>query len=82
MCTGGILFANIKRVVWLLNDSEGFGGYKKISAAGIFERKFREVDVQEEPYDDLKMKQLELMRQWESNPNHVVHLRNTYKKGG
>ncbi|MBW3112292.1 nucleoside deaminase [Bacillus sp. MCCB 382] len=82
MCTGGILFANIKRVVWLLNDGEGFGGYKKINAAGIFERKLREVDVREEPYGDLKMKQLELMEQWESNPNHVVHLRNTYKKGG
>lgn len=81
MCTGGILFANIKRVVWLLNEGIGFGGYKKINAAGIFERKFLEVDVQEEPYGDLKMKQLELMRQWESNPNHVVHLRNTYKMG-
>ena len=30
MCTGGILFAKIQRVVWLLNDDLGFGGYKKI----------------------------------------------------
>ncbi|PFA63088.1 tRNA-specific adenosine deaminase [Bacillus sp. AFS015802] len=82
MCTGGILFANMKRVVWALNDGEGFGGYKKINGAGIFERKFQEVDVREEPYADLKMKQLELMRQWESNPNHVVNLRNTYEMGG
>ena len=29
MCTGGILFAKIQRVVWLLNDDLGFGGYKR-----------------------------------------------------
>lgn len=81
MCTGGILFAKIRRVVWLLNDGEGFGGYKKVNAAGIFERKLNEVDVLEEPYADLKSKQLELMRRWEENPNHVVNLRKTYEKG-
>jgi|SRR5690625_1374885 len=29
MCTGGILFAKIKKVVWLLNDDIGFGGFIK-----------------------------------------------------
>lgn len=75
MCTGGILFANIKKVVWVLNDEAGFGGYKKIKDANIFDRKFQEIDVTEEPYDDLKMKQMELMMKWETNPNHVVNLR-------
>ena len=37
MCTGGILFAKIQRVVWLLNDDLGFGGYKKIKNALVFE---------------------------------------------
>jgi tRNA(adenine34) deaminase len=82
MCTGAILFAKMRRVVWLLNDGEGFGGYKKINGAGIFERKLNEVDVLEEPYADLKIKQLDLMRQWEENPNHVGNLRSTFKKGG
>lgn len=36
MCTGGILFAKIQRVVWLLNDDQGFGGYKKIKDSSIF----------------------------------------------
>ncbi|QHE60551.1 nucleoside deaminase [Rossellomorea vietnamensis] len=82
MCTGGILFSKIRRVVWLVNDGAGFGGYKRVNASGIFERKLNEVDVLEEPYADLKSKQLELMRRWEENPNHVVNLRNAFKKGG
>ncbi|MCA1054341.1 nucleoside deaminase [Rossellomorea aquimaris] len=75
MCTGGILFANIKRVVWLLNDDMGFGGYKKIQGTNVFDRKFSEVDVVEEPFDDLKEKQKELMIRWSSNSNHVTNLR-------
>lgn len=79
MCTGGILFANIKRVVWLLNDDIGFGGYKKIQGTKIFDKKFCEVEVVEEPFEDLKEKQMELMGQWSSNGNNVVNLRNQKK---
>lgn len=75
MCTGGILFANIKKVVWLLNDDVGFGGYKKINDTKIFERKFHEIESIEEPYGDLKRKQMELMSKWLTNPNHVTNLR-------
>ncbi|MFI8575378.1 nucleoside deaminase [Rossellomorea aquimaris] len=76
MCTGGILFANIKKVVWLLNDDVGFGGYKKINDTKIFEKKFHEIEAIEEPYGDLKQKQMELMNKWLTNPNHVTNLRN------
>ncbi|MGF3104660.1 nucleoside deaminase [Rossellomorea sp. DUT-2] len=75
MCTGGILFANIKKVVWLLNDDLGFGGYKKINDTKIFEKKFQEIEAIEEPYGDLKQKQMELMNKWITNPNHVTNLR-------
>ena len=75
MCTGGILFANIKRVVWLLNDDMGFGGYKKIQGTKVFDKKFCEVEVVEEPFDDLKERQMELMKLWSSNPNNVINLR-------
>ncbi|WP_113971574.1 nucleoside deaminase [Rossellomorea aquimaris] len=75
MCTGGILFANIKKVVWLLNDDVGFGGYKKINDTKIYERKFHEIESIEEPYGDLKQKQMELMSKWLTNPNHVTNLR-------
>ena len=54
MCTGGILFAKIQRVVWLLNDDLGFGGYKKIKNALVFEGKFNKIDIVEEPFEDLK----------------------------
>ncbi|RTR35324.1 nucleoside deaminase [Robertmurraya yapensis] len=75
MCTGGILFANIKKVVWLLNDDMGFGGYRKIQGTKIFDKRFCEVEVIEEPFDDLKEKQMVLMKQWSSNPNNVINLR-------
>ncbi|MGD6834857.1 nucleoside deaminase [Sutcliffiella halmapala] len=75
MCTGGILFANIKKVVWLLNDDLGFGGYRKIKRTKVFDNRFYEVEVVEEPYNDLKNKQLELMNRWSTNPNNVINLR-------
>ncbi|VDG96912.1 tRNA-specific adenosine deaminase [Lysinibacillus sphaericus] len=75
MCTGGILFAKIKKVVWLLNDDIGFGGYKKIKDAKVFDRKFHEIEAIEEPYDDLKKRQMELMSKWSANPNNVSNLR-------
>ncbi len=76
MCTGGILFANIKRVVWLLNDDTGFGGYRKIRAANVLNERFDEVEIMEEPYGDLKIRQQELMSKWTGNPNNIVNLRN------
>ena len=75
MCTGGILFAKIKKVVWLLNDDIGFGGYKKIKEANIFDRKLREIEAIEEPYDDLKKIQMDLMSKWSKNHNNVNNLR-------
>jgi len=79
MCTGGILFANIKRVVWLLNDELGFGGYKKIKDSKVFDARFNVVEMIEEPYEDLKNRQKELMSKWETNPNNVINLRSTVK---
>ncbi|WP_139185118.1 nucleoside deaminase [Psychrobacillus sp. OK028] len=75
MCTGGILFAKIQRVVWLLNDEPGFGGYKKIKGSSVFEEKFNRIEMVEEPLEDLKMRQLDLMANWATNPNNVISLR-------
>ncbi|KIY23950.1 nucleoside deaminase [Mesobacillus subterraneus] len=79
MCTGGILFANIKRVVWLLNDDLGFGGYKKIKDSKVFDERFNLVEMIEEPYEDLKNRQKDLMSKWAINPNNVINLRNAIK---
>ena len=79
MCTGGILFANIKRVVWLLNDDLGFGGYRKIKDSKVFDERFNVVEMIEQPYEDLKNRQIELMTKWEVNPNNVKNLRNAIK---
>ena len=75
MCTGAILFAKIQRVVWLLNDDHGFGGYKKIKDSLTFEKKFSRIEMVEEPDQELKDKQLVLMGQWENNPKHIKNLR-------
>ncbi|KYC85294.1 nucleoside deaminase [Heyndrickxia sporothermodurans] len=79
MCTGAILFAKIKRVVWLLNDDLGFGGYKKIKDSNVFEKKFKEIELIEEPFLDLKTKQKELMSKWEDNENYILNLRKSVK---
>ena len=79
MCTGGILFANIKRVVWLLNDDLGFGGYRKIKDTKVFDERFNVVEMVEQPYKDLMNRQKELMTKWEVNPNNVLNLRNAVK---
>ncbi|WP_339253640.1 nucleoside deaminase [Sporosarcina sp. FSL W8-0480] len=75
MCTGGILFAKIQRVVWLLNDDKGFGGFLKMKDTAIFEEKFNRIEVIAEPDEKLKMKQIELINKWEKNANHVANLR-------
>lgn len=75
MCTGGILFANIKKVVWLLNDDFGFGGYRRIKGASVFDERFNEIEVIEELYDDLKIVQKQLMSRWSENPNNILNLR-------
>lgn len=79
MCTGGILFANIKRVVWLLNDDDGFGGYRKIKDTKVFDKRFDRVEMVVEPYEDLKNWQKELMNKWAMNPNNVINLREAVK---
>ena len=33
----------------------------------------------EEPFEDLKTRQRELMRQWELNPNNIINLRRAIK---
>lgn len=79
MCTGAILFANIKRVVWLLNDDLGFGGYRKIKDTKVFNERFEVVEVIEEPDENLKNKQKELMSKWANNTNNVTNLRKAIK---
>ncbi len=75
MCTGAILFAKIQRVVWLLNDDLGFGGYKKMKDSNLFEKKFNQIEMIVEPDIELKERQLHLMKLWELNTNNIKNLR-------
>ena len=79
MCTGGILFANIKRVVWLLNDDLGFGDYKKIKDSKVFDKRFNVIEMIEEPYEDLRDAERAYEYMGKYNPNNVVNLRNAIK---
>ncbi|WP_035426755.1 nucleoside deaminase [Sediminibacillus terrae] len=75
MCTGAILFSHIRRAVWLKNDEDGFGGYRKIKETMVFNRRFSSVKMEAEPFDDLKHQQETLMDKWADNPHHVINLR-------
>ena len=41
----------------------------------LFTNKFQKVDVCEEPFQDLKQVQLELMENWSRHPNNTRNLR-------
>ncbi|MED1205934.1 nucleoside deaminase [Heyndrickxia acidicola] len=82
MCTGAILFAHIKKVVWLLNDDLGFGGYRKMKGTLIFEDRFKKVEMIPEPFKDLMERQIYLLERWAENPNHIENLRKIVQKGG
>jgi len=56
-----IFNAKIKREVWLLNDDLEFGGYRKIKDTKVFDERFNVVEMIEQPYEDLKNRQKELM---------------------
>ncbi|QTC43025.1 nucleoside deaminase [Bacillus sp. V3] len=75
MCTGAILFAHFKKVVWAMNDEIGFGGWRKIRDSSIFDDRFVGVELIEEPFEDLKERQSDLMEEWALNPNDIVNLR-------
>ncbi|MFD1738147.1 nucleoside deaminase [Bacillus salitolerans] len=68
MCTGAILFANITRVVWILNDPN-FGGFRSFKEANLFEKKLTKVSMLAQPFEDLAIAQCELMENWEKNRN-------------
>ncbi|MBM7583815.1 tRNA(adenine34) deaminase [Bacillus pakistanensis] len=75
MCTGALLFAHIKKVVWILNDEAGFGGFTKIRKSKVFDERFNQISYVEEPFLDLKEKQQELMKRWLEHPNNVINQR-------
>ncbi|WP_410985081.1 nucleoside deaminase [Bacillus cereus] len=71
MCTGAILFSHFTKVVWALNDDKGFGGYLKINNTRAFEERFNKIEHISEPFEDLAIKQRELMLEWAKNPNNI-----------
>ncbi|MFC4410291.1 nucleoside deaminase [Chungangia koreensis] len=75
MCTGAILFAHIHRVVWILNDETGFGGFRVIQESKVYESRFAKIETIAEPFDDLKEIQLELMDSWSKNPYNIANQR-------
>ncbi|WP_160850291.1 hypothetical protein [Pontibacillus yanchengensis] len=48
---------------------------EEIKGANVFDNRFNEIEVIEEPYKDLKIRQQELMSKWDVNPNNIVNLR-------
>lgn len=75
MCTGAILFSHIHRVVWVLNDGTGFGGFRVMKDSNLYDERFQKIDSVVEPFEDLKKIQMELMERWAEHPHNIANQR-------
>jgi tRNA(adenine34) deaminase len=64
MCSGAIIIADIKRVVWALSD-DYFGALRIMKTGNHFRHKFDKVEMTPMPFKDLALKQQDLHRQWD-----------------
>ena len=64
MCTGALIFSDIKRVVWALSD-DYLGALRIMKEGNHFRRKMDKIDVTPMPFKDLALRQQELHRQWD-----------------
>ena len=53
---------------------------KKLALSKIVDARFNVVEMVEEPYEDLKNRQKELMIKWEVNSNIVINLRDAVNR--
>ncbi len=61
MCCGSILLSmSIVRVVWAAND-ESMGMMRKLKQKPLFFEKYSRIEITEEPYEELKNRQISLM---------------------
>ncbi|MFC0523014.1 nucleoside deaminase [Pontibacillus salicampi] len=75
MCTGAILFANIRNVIWALNDGAGLGGFHKLKEHQVFKERFQNIHMEAEPILSLKQQQEKLLLEWAYHPNNVKNAR-------
>ncbi len=64
MCSGALILADIKRVVWVLSD-EYLGAMRIMKKGNHFRHKFDKVAITPMPFKDLAIRQQELHRQWD-----------------
>lgn len=53
---------------------------KQLALSKIVDARFNVVEMVEEPYEDLKNRQKELMIKWEVNSNIVINLRDAVNR--
>ncbi|MFC7370892.1 nucleoside deaminase [Fictibacillus iocasae] len=66
MCSGALILADIKRVVWALND-DYLGALRKMKKGDHFRQKFDKISITAMPYPDLAMRQQELHKAFDFN---------------
>jgi tRNA(adenine34) deaminase len=64
MCSGAIILADIKRVVWVLSD-DYLGALRIMKNGNHFRHKFDKVEMTPMPFRDLAIRQQNLHRQWD-----------------
>ncbi|MFC0189378.1 nucleoside deaminase [Fictibacillus aquaticus] len=66
MCSGALILADIKRVVWALSD-DYLGAMRIMKQGNHFRHKFDKISVTAMPFSDLALRQQELHRAWDEN---------------
>jgi len=66
MCTGAIILADIKRVVWALSD-DYLGALRIMKEGKHFRHKYDKVQTTAMPYKDLAIMAQELHKAWDEN---------------
>jgi tRNA(adenine34) deaminase len=64
MCSGALILADIKRVVWVLSD-EYLGAMRIMKEGNHFRHKFDKIEITPMPFRDLAIRQQNLHRQWD-----------------
>ncbi|MGP4081399.1 nucleoside deaminase [Pseudalkalibacillus sp. R45] len=64
MCSGAIYLANIKRVVWALDDNN-FGGFRELRQHSRYEARLKKIRTTSMPFDDMANLQRDRMIRWD-----------------
>jgi tRNA(adenine34) deaminase len=79
MCSGALILADIKRVVWALSD-EYLGAMRIMKEGNHFRHKFDKIEITPMPFRDLAIRQQNLHRLWDEGRGIIYTVSNIVEK--